>query len=102
MDIVSTIISLISGAVGGNIAGAAMPQKNLGPIVNTIAGLIGGGAGEFILKAFGIISAVTASGGATGGNELDIAQILSSIGIGGVSGGALTAIVTAIKDSMKK
>jgi uncharacterized membrane protein YeaQ/YmgE (transglycosylase-associated protein family) len=39
MDIVTTIISLISGAVGGNIAGAAMSQKNLGPIVNTVTGL---------------------------------------------------------------
>lgn len=98
MDIVSMIISLISGAVGGNIAGAAMSQKNLGPLVNTIAGLIGGGAGEFILKAFGIITAATAAGG----NELDFAQILSSIAAGGVSGGALTAIITAIKDSLKK
>lgn len=98
MDVVSTIISLISGAVGGNVAGAAMPQKNLGPIVNTIAGLIGGGVGEFILKAFGIISAATAAGG----TELDFAQILSSIAAGGVSGGVLTAIITAIKDSVKK
>lgn len=95
MDIISTIISLASGVIGGNIAGAAMPQKNLGVIVNSIAGLIGGGAGEFILKAFGIIAA--ASAGATGGSELDLAQILSSIGVGGVSGGALTAIITLIK-----
>lgn len=102
MDIVSTIIALISGAVGGNIAGAAMPQKNLGPIVNTIAGLIGGGAGEFILKAFGIISAATAPGAVAGGSELDIAQIVSSIAAGGVSGGALTAILTLIKDAIKK
>lgn len=102
MDILSTIISLISGVVGGNIAGKAMSAKNLGPIVNTIAGLIGGGLGEFILKAFGIITAVTAAGnGATGGSELDIAQILASIGAGGVSGGALTAIVTAVKDYIK-
>ncbi len=102
MDIVGTIISLISGAVGGNIAGAAMSQKNLGPIVNTIAGLIGGGIGEFILRAFGIFTAVTASGGATGGHELDIVQILSSIAAGGIGGGALTAIITAVKDSIKK
>ena len=101
MDIISTILSLIGGAVGGNIAGPLMSQKNLGPVVNTIAGLIGGGAGEFLLKAFGIItSATAASSGAMGGSELDIAQILSSIGVGGVSGGVLTAIVTAIKGAM--
>lgn len=102
MDILSTIISLVSGAVGGNVAGAAMSQKNLGPIVNTIAGLIGGGVGEFILRAFGIITAATAAGSGATGGEIDFAQILASIGAGGVSGGALTAIITAIKDSFKK
>lgn len=105
MDIstISTVIALISGAVGGNIAGAAMSEKNLGPIVNTIAGLIGGGVGEFILRAFGLITAATAAGtGATGGHELDFAQIISSIAAGGVSGGALTAIIAAIKDAIKK
>ena len=49
MDIVSLIISLISGVVGGNIAGPAMQDKNLGVLGNTIAGFIGGGAGTFIL-----------------------------------------------------
>lgn len=103
MDIVIAIISLISGAVGGNIAGAAMPEKNLGAIANTIAGLIGGGLGDFILKALGVLATTSAAGtGATGGSELDIASILASIGAGGVGGGALTAIITLVKDSMQK
>lgn len=104
VETISTIISLISGAVGGNVAGAAMPQKSMGGIVNTIAGLIGGGVGEFILKAFGVISAMTATtaAGAPTGHELDFAQILSSIAAGGVSGGVLTGIITAIKDAIKK
>lgn len=98
MDIVSTIISLISGAVGGNIAGSALTTKNLGPIVNTIAGLVGGGLGEFILQAFGIISAASAGSG----GEIDFSQILTNIAAGGVSGGALTGIVTAIKAALDK
>ena len=49
--IVGLIIQLISGAVGGNIAGAAMKQYNLGTIGNSIAGLIGGGAGAQIIGA---------------------------------------------------
>jgi uncharacterized membrane protein YeaQ/YmgE (transglycosylase-associated protein family) len=99
MDLITTIISLISGAVGGNLAGSAMSQKNLGPIVNTIAGLVGGGAGEFILQAFGII---TAASGAAGGGGFDLTQIISSVAAGGVGGGALTAIITAIKDAVQK
>lgn len=102
MDIM-TIISLISGAVGGNIAGYAMSEKNLGPIVNTIAGLVGGGLGEFILKAFGVFTAVTtAAHGAPTGNEIDIAQLLGTIGATGVSGGVLTALISAVKSAMQK
>jgi uncharacterized membrane protein YeaQ/YmgE (transglycosylase-associated protein family) len=39
------IIQLISGAVGGNIAGAILKNLNLGPIGNSIAGIVGGGIG---------------------------------------------------------
>ena len=49
--IVGLIIQLISGAVGGNIAGAALKQYNLGTIGNSIAGLIGGGVGAQIIGA---------------------------------------------------
>jgi uncharacterized membrane protein YeaQ/YmgE (transglycosylase-associated protein family) len=104
MDI-STIISLVSGAVGGNIAGPAMSEKNLGPIVNTIAGLIGGGAGEFILKAFGFFSSAAATAtttGVAGGGEMDWAHLLANIGVSGVSGGVLTAIIAAIKGACCK
>ena len=40
MDIVNLLISLISGVVGGNIAGAAMKDKSLGGLGNSIAGLV--------------------------------------------------------------
>ena len=36
--IIGLIISLISGAVGGNIAGGVLKEQSLGPIGNTIAG----------------------------------------------------------------
>ena len=32
MDMTSLIVNLISGAVGGNAAGAAMPDKSLGTL----------------------------------------------------------------------
>lgn len=105
MDIISLIISLISGAAGGNVAGAAMPEKNLGAIANTVIGLLGGGAGDFILKALGVLSsgaATAANAPATGAGDLDIASILATIGVSGVSGGALTAILALIKDAIQK
>ena len=49
MDITSLIIQLIVGAVGGNAAGKAMPDKSLGTMGNTIAGAIGGlGGGQLL------------------------------------------------------
>ena len=49
--IVGLIIQLIAGGVGGNIAGAALKQYDLGTIGNTIAGVIGGGVGAQLLGA---------------------------------------------------
>ena len=51
MDTMSLIINLISGAAGGNAAGAAMPDKSLGTLGNSLAGLVGGGVAGAILQA---------------------------------------------------
>ena len=51
MDITSLIIQLIVGAIGGNAAGKAMPDKSLGTTGNTIAGVVGGVLGGQILDA---------------------------------------------------
>lgn len=101
MDIVNLIISLISGAVGGNIGGAAVSEKNLGAIANTILGLLGGGLGDFILQALGIISSTAVNGG-TPAADLDISTILANIGVSGASGGILTAVIALIKDALQK
>ena len=47
---VQIILSLISGGVGGNIAGALLKKYSLGPLGNTIAGLLGGGVGGQLLS----------------------------------------------------
>jgi uncharacterized membrane protein YeaQ/YmgE (transglycosylase-associated protein family) len=93
MDIVSLIISLVSGAVGGNVAGAAMKDKSLGPHLNSLAGILGGGAGAAVLNMLGM--AVNEGG-------LDVQAVLSSVASGGVGGAALLVIVSIIKGIMKK
>ena len=62
MDMVSLLISLLSGAVGGNVAGAALKDQSLGTVGNSLAGILGGGAGSLILQALGV---ATAGGGRT-------------------------------------
>jgi hypothetical protein len=96
--IIGLIIQLISGAVGGNIAGAAMKQYNLGTIGNSIAGLVGGGVGAQI------IGALAGGGGegvaGTGAGGFDIGSIIGQIASGGVGGGILMVIVGLIKQAM--
>ena len=50
MDFTGLIIQLVSGAIGGNAAGAVLKNFNLGILGNTIAGLVGGGIGGQIIS----------------------------------------------------
>jgi uncharacterized membrane protein YeaQ/YmgE (transglycosylase-associated protein family) len=94
MDIVSLLISLVSGAVGGNLAGAAMQDKSQGAVGNSIAGIVGGGLGGFILKAIGIY--------AQSGGSLDPGAIIGNIAGGGIGGAVLLVIVSLIKSAMAR
>ena len=94
MDL-SLLIQLISGIVGGNAAGAALKEKSLGVLGNSLAGLVGGGLGGQILQALlGV--------GAAGGGGLDIGSIIAQIAGGGVGGGVLMIVVGMIKQMMQK
>ena len=97
MNMIGLIIQLISGAVGGNVAGAAMKENSLGPIGNSIAGLLGGGLGGTILQ---MVMGGTAA--ATSGGAMDMATILSNVAGGGVGGAVLMAIVGIIRNKMAK
>jgi len=92
MSYVPLIIQLVSGAVGGNVLGAAVKNLNLGTTGNTIAGLIGGGLGGQILAS--LVGGGTAAG-ASGG--LDMGAILASIGGGAAGGGLATAAGAYLK-----
>ena len=94
MDIVSLIIQLICGAVGGNVAGAALKDYNLGTLWNSVAGIVGGGIGGQILGAV--------LGTAAGGGGLDIGSIISNVAGGGIGGAILLVIVGIIKKMMAK
>lgn len=89
------IISLISGAAGGNIVGRVLKNLDLGPVGNSVAGILGGGLGSQILAALG-------AGGAEAAAGTDMGSIISSIASGGVGGGVLMAIVGIIKSAMAK
>lgn len=59
MWIVNLIIGLLSGAAGGNIVGNFLKDYNLGPVGNSIAGIIGGvGGGGVLMVIIGLIRQV--------------------------------------------
>ena len=93
MDIISLIVNLISGAIGGNLAASVLRDQSLGTIGNSVAGILGGAIGATILQALG------ASAG-TGG--LDIGSLIANIVSGGVGGGILMAIIGLIRGAPAK
>ena len=89
MSYVPLIIQLVSGVGGANALGNAVKSLNLGPVGNTIAGLLGGGLGGHLVTSL--------AGGAAGSSGLDVGAILGSIGGGAAGGGALTAATAYLK-----
>ena len=58
------IIGLLSGAVGGNVAGKLLGKIDQGTLINSISGIVGGGLGGTVLSMLG------AGGMAEGGMDL--------------------------------
>ena len=91
-ELAALLIQLISGAIGGNIAGGLLKNYSLGGLGNTIAGVVGGGIGGQLLGAL----MPAAAGAATGG--MDIGSIIGQIVGGGV--GIVMVIVGLIRQAM--
>lgn len=92
----ATIISLLSGALGGNLAGSLLKQYSLGTLWNSVVGILGGGLGSVLL---GILSPELGEAAANG--SMDIGSILGSVAGGGVGGGVLLTVIGMIKNAMK-
>lgn len=101
--IVSILVQLIGGAVGGNGLAAIMKQINLGPVGNTIAGAIGGWLGTWLAAQIpGLSGLVGAAAAAAGTGGLDIGALAGQGLTGLVGGGLLTAIAGAVKNATMK
>src|ERR1700730_9706051 len=91
--IINLIIQLLSGAAGGNIIGNILKQYNLGPIGNSIAGIVGGGLGGQLLNM--VLGSGAAAGTAAAAGGLDIGSIVEQS-----AGGVLMLIVGIIKQAI--
>ena len=81
------IIQLITGALGGNAVGALVKKLNMGVLLNTVMGLIGGAGGAELLAKLGVDL-----GGAMANNTAGAAA----------GGGILMAVVALIKGALTK
>ncbi|WP_411029478.1 hypothetical protein [Spongiimicrobium sp. 3-5] len=87
------IIQLLTGALGGNVAGKLLKKQSLGTLGNSISGIVGGGLGGAILGMLGMA-------GEPG--VLDMANVLGSIASGGVGGGLLMIVIGFIKNAISR
>jgi len=93
--LINLIIQLISGAVGGNVAGAALKDYSLGTLGNSVAGIVGGGVGGWVLSALVPALAQTAS-------TTDWSAVVGQVASGGVGGAILMIVVGVVKNMMGK
>jgi uncharacterized membrane protein YeaQ/YmgE (transglycosylase-associated protein family) len=85
------IISLISGAIGGNIAGAVLKKFSLGTLLNAVVGIIGGGLGSQLLGLGGSMTGAEGAG-------LDVGALIGNMAGSGVGGAVLMVIVGVIRN----
>ncbi len=80
------IISLLTGALGGNIAGALLKKFSMGTLWNSVVGILGGGLGAQLLGMLG----------------LDLSGFIGSIAGGTAGGGVLMVVIGVIKNALSK
>jgi len=87
-QLVSWLTSLLTGGVGGNVAGALFKNLSLGALGDTAAGVVGGGLGGQLLTA------VLGSGAPTG--------LLGNIAGSDVGGIVVMVLVGFAKNAVAK
>ena len=93
------IIALIAGVLGGNGAAKAKPQFDMGALLNSVVGALGGVGGGLLLSQLGLggdAAPLVEGAEATSGGGLG--AILSGVIGGGAGGAIVTAVIAMIKN----
>jgi hypothetical protein len=80
------ILNLVLETFGGNVVGRLIGSLNQGTIINSIAGILGGGLGGSIL---GMLGAPDMAGMAVDAVGMDIGALLGQVASGGGGGGCI-------------
>jgi hypothetical protein len=96
------IIQLIGGLIGGNATGAVAKNMSLGTAGNSIAGLVGGVGGGWLLNLLTSGGAAAATEAAEAATGMDLGSIVGGLASGGAGGVILTLIAGIVKNAMSK
>lgn len=91
MEIVSLVIQIGSGAIGGNRVAGSAKNFDQRVVVTSMLGIFGGALGGQLFNQLGI-----------GIGPPDVLTILANVASGGFGGAWLTFLVGAIRASMTK
>lgn len=95
MDIINQLVGIMSGAVGGVLAGDALKDQGLGLLGNLLSGIIGGWIAAFALPSF-------AAATGTGTEALDPVSFMVIVAGCSTGGALLTVISGLIKGVIEK
>lgn len=101
MNWAAILIPIISGVIGGNVAGSSLKKFSLGPTGNSFVGLLGGAAGAIILGMIGgagVDSIPLTSQAGT----INMSALVAAIGSGGIGGGVLMSVVGVLREKVLK
>ena len=88
------IIQIVSGMIGGGVAGGMLKNAAMSMLPKLLAGGIGGIGGA------GILASVMGGGDAS--SMMDMGNLINNVGGGLVGGGVLTGIAGMVMGAMKK
>ena len=88
------IVSLVTGAVGGLLAGYFIKNISLGEVPNALCGIVGGGVGGAILTALGFAAGPSGA--------LTVPAVIGSVASGLVGGALVLFVVGLVLTAMKK
>ena len=89
------VIQIMAGAVGGNAAPTLLRDFNLGPLGNSLTGMVGGALGGQILNEILTDGVGTISSSAA----LEMGSLLTQIMGGAIGGGIFMVIVALIRQA---
>lgn len=79
MDFTTLLIEIIGGAIGGNAAGALNKPRNMGALLNSITGAIGGVIGGYGLHSMSFVEG-------TGMGSYMLGSVLGGLGLTVIAG----------------